>query len=431
MGRKSGAMHVEMRGVDETQIRRLGRWNTESLENSYLSFIPKQAVHVMAGFSVNDLYRVHRSLVEPSTALLDQVFPDLNDLLNPASNNTVESFCTIFFFKFLQWLRIVILQDSALLIHQFGSSFYLSDHPLFQTPEFCAFKEQVVAAEEAAIDDSLLDPLNTVVPVISDKLSAVHQQVSVLTSAVMRFENLFERQALTHNGATNQQYSALASSVKASMSRIENLIEGMHIETRTVSTIRLPQDRNQEEQTSGISTHGTVICTPVLTETIHAENSSPVNTAEISECISNRQDRPDNLSSTGLEITHLSQRPLPITYTLPRGLGTASDIANAWHNGVDGNPPIKDLLDDRLYVWKRTDAAERQQLCRIRSVIAAVDQVAAGLGVSWRSAATAVDELLSRKKKSLKFLKSKPNIAGIVEECNAGNHSYCLQYCVN
>ena len=51
VGRGSGARMAELAGASEAQIRRLGRWNHQSMENCYLSSLPRQALRTLAGFA--------------------------------------------------------------------------------------------------------------------------------------------------------------------------------------------------------------------------------------------------------------------------------------------------------------------------------------------------------------------------------------------
>ena len=51
MGRGSGARMAELGGASEAQIRRLGRWNNQAMENCYLTCLPREAMRTLAGFS--------------------------------------------------------------------------------------------------------------------------------------------------------------------------------------------------------------------------------------------------------------------------------------------------------------------------------------------------------------------------------------------
>jgi hypothetical protein len=42
---------TELKGVNEGQIRRAGRWNSDALTNYYLTHLPRKFMLSMAGFS--------------------------------------------------------------------------------------------------------------------------------------------------------------------------------------------------------------------------------------------------------------------------------------------------------------------------------------------------------------------------------------------
>ena len=54
-GRSQGAKHAELKGVNEDQIRRAGRWNSDVLMNCYLTHLPRKSMRSMASFSPVDL----------------------------------------------------------------------------------------------------------------------------------------------------------------------------------------------------------------------------------------------------------------------------------------------------------------------------------------------------------------------------------------
>ncbi|KAI8051852.1 hypothetical protein BDF21DRAFT_303673, partial [Thamnidium elegans] len=49
-GRQTGARNAEMTGFSHDYIGRLGRWNSESMENSYSTCLPRPVIRVIQGF---------------------------------------------------------------------------------------------------------------------------------------------------------------------------------------------------------------------------------------------------------------------------------------------------------------------------------------------------------------------------------------------
>lgn len=50
IARGAGTRMADLDGVDETQIRRLGRWNNTTMNGDYLIGLPREAMRVMAVF---------------------------------------------------------------------------------------------------------------------------------------------------------------------------------------------------------------------------------------------------------------------------------------------------------------------------------------------------------------------------------------------
>jgi hypothetical protein len=49
-GRRQAARHAELAGVEESQIRRAGHWNSNSMINSYLFCLFRKFMRTIAGF---------------------------------------------------------------------------------------------------------------------------------------------------------------------------------------------------------------------------------------------------------------------------------------------------------------------------------------------------------------------------------------------
>ena len=74
-------------GVQEEQKSRLGLWANGSMQNSYISILPREAMKGMAGFKKESTYHIHRASVEVPEGLLEQVFPGFNSVLHTQSKN--------------------------------------------------------------------------------------------------------------------------------------------------------------------------------------------------------------------------------------------------------------------------------------------------------------------------------------------------------
>jgi len=75
-GRQAGAREAEMAGLSHDHIRRVGRWNSESMENSYLTCLPRTAIRVIQGFpEEKGCFWLPQGLITPPLSLQQTVFP--------------------------------------------------------------------------------------------------------------------------------------------------------------------------------------------------------------------------------------------------------------------------------------------------------------------------------------------------------------------
>jgi hypothetical protein len=133
-GRRQAARHAELAGVEKSQIRRAGHWNSDSITNSYLSCLPRKFMRTIAGFrEERGGFYLPRAKVDPPEALQRQIWPEIDGWLQKyaefdphAVNNAVErpNLAGAGFLRLLKYLRRIILQDSVILRDMFP------DHPI-------------------------------------------------------------------------------------------------------------------------------------------------------------------------------------------------------------------------------------------------------------------------------------------------------------
>jgi hypothetical protein len=145
--RRAGAQAAETYGTSLAQISQAGRWNQSVLCQAYLTHLPRQFMRIAAGFSgTSGDYYLTRATYEPPDALQRQLWPwieewearfeararrcrwaqgglDEDDLAGDG------------FLKLMRRLRIVLLQDLAVLQPRFPSLPFFS-YPPFHGPEW-------------------------------------------------------------------------------------------------------------------------------------------------------------------------------------------------------------------------------------------------------------------------------------------------------
>jgi hypothetical protein len=174
VGRGSGARMAELGGADEADIRRLGRWNAQALAGCYLSALPRAAIRTMAGFPPEaGQYYLKRANTEPCELLQRQIFPWIEEYLN----GVVEYEKTLAvqgYLRLLKFLRIVVLQDAAVLIEKFPDDL-LFKLPIFHSVQFLAFKQQVI--RQMDLCDPIELRLQNAMPDLSAKIDSVHGSI--------------------------------------------------------------------------------------------------------------------------------------------------------------------------------------------------------------------------------------------------------------
>lgn len=142
-GRGSGARIAELHGATTDDIARMGRWDAGSMENCYLTHLPRDAVRVCNGFSRGlGNFWLPRAGVEPRDELQAMIFPEiegwearLNDPEDPAFNSSQSAFK---FLSLLKKMRKIILQDAVFMMLEDPHNVLFS-HPIFKNDMFLAF----------------------------------------------------------------------------------------------------------------------------------------------------------------------------------------------------------------------------------------------------------------------------------------------------
>ncbi len=121
MGRGTGASMADVRGASEPDIRRSGRWNQEAV-SCYLTLLPRETMRTLAGFPKDSgNFYIARSILEPPSCLLEQVFPEVTEWARIHGLNgecepdpdAEHSLATDGFLSLMLRLRTVLLQDAV------------------------------------------------------------------------------------------------------------------------------------------------------------------------------------------------------------------------------------------------------------------------------------------------------------------------------
>lgn len=120
-GRTYGAQALDLAGVEESSIRRQGRWNNDIMTAHYFTNLPQEAMLGAAGFYPKESrhYYITRAESTPPNELIDLVFTELDHWLQRQETRTDEALyldkSLKGFLGLLRHLRMVLLQDAPLL----------------------------------------------------------------------------------------------------------------------------------------------------------------------------------------------------------------------------------------------------------------------------------------------------------------------------
>ena len=177
IGRGSGARMAELEGASEAQIRRLGRWNNQAMENCYLTSLPREAMRTLAGFEPGrGNFYTKRATLQPPETLQKAIFPEVDDWLRRIDKaKCEENIAAVVFFKLLAYLRSVFLQDSMFMQQKFPHH-PAWQHKMFSSDEYGQFKAELEIRHRNE-EDPTEERLQQVLPTLAAKLDSSHHDL--------------------------------------------------------------------------------------------------------------------------------------------------------------------------------------------------------------------------------------------------------------
>ncbi|KNB16793.1 hypothetical protein FOXG_14852 [Fusarium oxysporum f. sp. lycopersici 4287] len=176
---RDGAQDAETHGTSLAQISQAGRWNQSVLCQAYLTHLPRQFMRIVAGFSASPGdYFLARAAHEPPYVLQKQLWPWIEEW-EPRFEARARRQCWAEgglddddlaadgFLKLMRRLRIVLLQDLAVLQPRYPSLPFFAYAP-FNGPEWDEF---AVAVRSDAVGAT--EPLSLLVQRALPELSGV------------------------------------------------------------------------------------------------------------------------------------------------------------------------------------------------------------------------------------------------------------------
>jgi len=186
--RREGCKLADALEIDDSSMRRLGRWDHSRMTQHYSSGIPRRGARELAGHGADEgHYFLIRESVEPSEELQRQIFPNLEysehlDLQKPPKDRDIS---LQGFFVVLRWFRTVILQDAVFLRQRYPDADIWNHHP-FNSPDFARFSAELLHEAENGRNPHAVRVEQTV-PLIANR---IHEQTTQVTSVLRTNANM-------------------------------------------------------------------------------------------------------------------------------------------------------------------------------------------------------------------------------------------------
>lgn len=151
------------------------------MSGHYLNKLPRKAMRALGGYPVQQgHYWLDREQQQPPVALAQQVFPHVESYIEKlklaAKNNQAETdLAGLGFLKLLQFLRVVLLQDSVQLM-KLWPNHVVFKHQLFKSNVYKDFALSHSAATIVAIDPTSLS-LKLAMPMMTEVLESGYRSV--------------------------------------------------------------------------------------------------------------------------------------------------------------------------------------------------------------------------------------------------------------
>lgn len=227
-GRGCGARHAEIAGASEDQLRRHGRWNAQSMENNYLTSLPRQSIRVINGFpAAGGQFWLPRASVTPSEDLQVKIFPLVDQVLSSVESGYTEgseelssstypkTICGQGFLLLLKKLRVIFLQDSVFFKVDYPTH-PLFQNPLFNDPLFLEF-EALLLTTCREQDSPQEMKLKEVVPEIEVVLNNMNMKLDSVSTIVNHMNSQATRSMINSSSTSNDNNLA---AINASMRNI-------------------------------------------------------------------------------------------------------------------------------------------------------------------------------------------------------------------
>ncbi|KAE8226620.1 hypothetical protein CF326_g7676 [Tilletia indica] len=446
--RGGGARLAYEAGCSEASIRIHGRWTAggDQLIERYLTGIAVAPVRALAGFCAEGGdYYLPRTLLEPPASLSDQLWPQATreeaKVRERHANGGQTDQGALSFLELIKWLRVVLLQDAALL-----STAYpllpLWSMPPFSSPAFDHFRRDLTS--------TIKDTVNPVEVTISQLIPRLGHALAEIRTATSENTNAIKQVALVTSASIDRLQTSLEVSIATLVSALEQRSRkddgraaAQHILSASISALA-GASASLSTSVPPQSAPPTLLPTaalPPFSSTLPQSPQGPLlpgalsSRASAAELLPSQPFPPSHItaSSSGAALSSdfgsmrappsllpvpdfnpeaqatpssagpvCSASPSPSLLVLAKEVTTIKQLASLWYGALDGRQGLQQRLDTNDRDLDIKGAAARKQLCRWRRTIAALSEVERIYGRE--DAVRRMDELLRRDKFGLRTL---------------------------
>ncbi|CAD7066736.1 unnamed protein product [Tilletia caries] len=431
-------------GCSETSIRMHGRWTAsgDQLVDRYLTGVAVQPVRALAGFNIDggDHY-LPRSLLMPPDALCSKLWPqatqaEISVRERHSCGGEVDQ-AALSFLELIRWIRVVLLQDAALVSTAHPSLPLWSIEP-FSSSDFAAFRQNLITTMEETRSPVELEILQ-VVPSLSRALTDLRAATSANSTVIRQLGDSMATAIERLQTAVESAVTGLAFAV-AERSRKENgqavaqqiLSASICALANASASLPIPGDKNPfslqsvlpyiQQQGSALA-EATEAPSPLLrssTPSAQASQVPPLHSATPTISFPSAAALPPTTSfsstapsfvlttvagastaapTSAAAATADSFSPL---LTLAQKVNNVEQLVEVWYGGDNGRLGVQARLELRDQMLESKGIAARKLLCRWRRVILVLERVEKEYGRA--GAVSRMDKLLKVDKFGLRTL---------------------------
>ncbi|KAE8264110.1 hypothetical protein A4X09_0g7056 [Tilletia walkeri] len=436
--RRGGSRVAYEAGCTEDDVRKHGRWCGDRMMERYLTGVSIQPVRALSGFKIEGGdYWLPRALLEPPQELAQSIFPWVEPsykqiqarvLVGGKSDSAALEFLTM-----LKFLRVVLLQDAAILQDQCPSPFLFSYAP-FNTKAFSNYQTSLLTkinSTPTPFDMQLEQLMPTVGNALAGLRSTVEKLRTDMSTTTAKLEAsvraLAMRQEQQHAevmgaigvmlvmGQGNKQSQAQTRLVQSALAEgLKSIVSVWQHVSLLSTTTSAPFSHYPTSSFPPLTTTAAAATTTATAPTADGGTLGPLGPLSLSSFCPPSSLAPGVQSGTLFGgpsqvdriLLALTGSSTPNTYQLP-SLRSATQLWKEWTEAQDGREALDDMraTDEQHYEQDKTysrrlqsSPAVKQQVYRWSKVVTFIKELSVEARVEGSTIAELLDAQIRKEK---------------------------------